>query len=343
MNVSARQFADASFAGTVRQAVASSGLEPQAIMLELTESALLRRDERLHSELAELKGIGVKLAIDDFGTGYSSLSYLRDLPIDVVKMDKSFVEGIADSDQRLALAEGIVQIAKTLSLDVIAEGIETEVQRDLLSSMGCHYGQGFLLAMPMPLSRSRGTGPPRVHLSRARSRAAALTRGTTMDQRIITTSDRPDLAEQGSAALLADWPEFVLHDRCAPELMGRAWEYFPEFDVRLLEDGAVSAGGWAVPLRWNGVAGDLPDGYDGALTSALAGHRAAAAPDTMCVMAVAVRPDRQRAGLARPGHHRAARPGGAGRAAPGRRAGPADAEEPVPADLDGGLRQVGSR
>ena len=151
MNVSARQFADASFAGTVRQAVASSGLEPQAIMLELTESALLRRDERLHSELAELKGIGVKLAIDDFGTGYSSLSYLRDLPIDVVKMDKSFVEGIADSDQRLALAEGIIQIAKTLSLDVVAEGIETEVQRDLLSSMGCHYGQGFLLAMPMPL------------------------------------------------------------------------------------------------------------------------------------------------------------------------------------------------
>ena len=154
VNVSARQFADARFAGTVRQAIAESGLEPQAVMLELTESALLRRDERLHSELAELKGIGVKLAIDDFGTGYSSLSYLRDLPIDVVKMDKSFVEGIADSDQRLALAEGIIQIARTLSLDVIAEGIETEVQRDLLSSMDCHYGQGFLLAMPMPLAEA---------------------------------------------------------------------------------------------------------------------------------------------------------------------------------------------
>src|SRR5580658_172371 len=119
-----------------------------------------------------------------------------------------------------------------------------------------------------------------------------------MDQRIITTSDRPDLAEQGSAALLADWPEFILHDRCAAELMGRAWEYFPEFDVRLLEDGLVSAGGWAVPLRWNGVAGELPDGYDGALTSALDGHRTAAAVDTMCIMALAVRPDRQRAGLA---------------------------------------------
>ncbi len=154
VNVSARQFADTSFAGTVRQAVASSGLEPQAIMLELTESAMLREDERLHTELAELKSIGVKLAIDDFGTGYSSLSYLRDLPIDVVKMDKAFVEGIADSEQRLALAEGIIRIARTLSLDVIAEGIETDVQRDLLSSMGCHYGQGFLLAMPMPVTEA---------------------------------------------------------------------------------------------------------------------------------------------------------------------------------------------
>jgi EAL domain-containing protein (putative c-di-GMP-specific phosphodiesterase class I) len=150
VNVSARQFADVGFLGTVRQVLATSGLDSRALMLELTETALLRRDERLHSDLAELKAIGVKLAIDDFGTGYSSLSYLRDLPIDVVKMDRSFVEGIAESDQRLAVAEGIVQIARTLRLEVIAEGIETEEQRSLLRSMGCHYGQGYLLAMPMP-------------------------------------------------------------------------------------------------------------------------------------------------------------------------------------------------
>ena len=154
VNVSARQFAGTGFADTVRQVLASSGLEPHALMLELTETALLHCDERLHSDLAELKTIGVRLALDDFGTGYSSLSYLRDLPIDVVKMDRSFVEGIADSDQRLAVAEGIVQLARTLSLEVIAEGIETEVQRDLLGSMGCHYGQGYLLAMPMPVSQA---------------------------------------------------------------------------------------------------------------------------------------------------------------------------------------------
>ncbi len=154
VNVSARQFADPGFADTVRRALAASGLPPKSLTLELTETALLRRDEGLHADLAELKSIGVRLAIDDFGTGYSSLSYLRDLPIDVMKMDKSFVEGIADSDQRLALAEGIVQIARTLSLEVVAEGIETEVQRDLLSSMGCHYGQGYLLAMPMPAAQA---------------------------------------------------------------------------------------------------------------------------------------------------------------------------------------------
>jgi diguanylate cyclase (GGDEF)-like protein/PAS domain S-box-containing protein len=177
VNVSARQFADPGFADSVRRGLGSSGLEASALMLELTETALLRQDERLHSDLAELKCIGVRLAIDDFGTGYSSLSYLRELPIDVVKVDKSFVDGIADSGQRLALAEGIVQIARTLRLEVIAEGIETEIQRDLLASMGCHYGQGYLLAMPMPsgqveeLLRRGFSMPPRVSSPRRLHRA----------------------------------------------------------------------------------------------------------------------------------------------------------------------------
>lgn len=149
VNVSARQFRDPGFAGGVRRVLAETGLPPSALMLELTESVLLRRDERIHSDLMELKVIGVKLAIDDFGTGYSSLSYLRELPIDVLKVDKSFVDGIGTSPQRLALVEGIIRIARTLNLKVVAEGIETEVQRDLLVSMGCQFGQGYLLAMPV--------------------------------------------------------------------------------------------------------------------------------------------------------------------------------------------------
>jgi diguanylate cyclase (GGDEF)-like protein/PAS domain S-box-containing protein len=173
VNVSARQFADTAFADNVRRVLASSGLESSALTLELTETALLRRDERLYSDLMELKSIGVKLAIDDFGTGYSSLSYLRELPFDVVKMDKSFVDGIADSEQRLALADGIVQIARTLRLEVVAEGIESEVQRDLLTEMGCHYGQGYLLAMPMQPSEAEDLarhGFPRASLAPTRRR-----------------------------------------------------------------------------------------------------------------------------------------------------------------------------
>ena len=153
MNVSARQFSAPGFVDDVRRILDSSGLEPGALMLELTESVLLRRDERVISDLIELKAIGVRLAIDDFGTGYSSLSYLRELPIDVLKMDKSFVDGIAVSGQRLALAEGIIQIARTLQLEVIAEGIESEVQRDLLTCDGLPVRAG------LPAGDADG-GPP---------------------------------------------------------------------------------------------------------------------------------------------------------------------------------------
>ena len=149
VNVSARQFRDPGFVDGVRRVLAETGLAPSALMLELTESVLLRRDERIYHYLRELKAIGVRLAMDDFGTGYSSLSYLRELPFDVLKIDKSFIDGIATSDQGLALVEGINRIAGMLDLSVIAEGIEAEVQRDLLVSMGCRYGQGYLLAMPV--------------------------------------------------------------------------------------------------------------------------------------------------------------------------------------------------
>jgi predicted signal transduction protein with EAL and GGDEF domain len=164
VNVSARQFSDPGFVDGVRLVLRESGLAPGALMLELTESVLLRRDERVQGDLMELKAIGVRLAIDDFGTGYSSLSYLRELPIDVLKVDKSFVDGIAVSGQRLALAEGIVQLARTLRLEVIAEGIESEVQRDLLTSMGCQFGQGYVLAMPMPASEAETLARIESHL-----------------------------------------------------------------------------------------------------------------------------------------------------------------------------------
>jgi diguanylate cyclase (GGDEF)-like protein/PAS domain S-box-containing protein len=149
VNVSARQFHDPGFVEGVREVMRSSGLPPSALLLELTESVLLGGDERIRAELAELKKIGVRLAIDDFGTGYSSLGYLLELPIDVLKIDKTFVTGIASSWRRYALVEGIVRLARTLEVEVIAEGIETETERELLAGMGCQFGQGYLLSVPV--------------------------------------------------------------------------------------------------------------------------------------------------------------------------------------------------
>jgi diguanylate cyclase (GGDEF)-like protein/PAS domain S-box-containing protein len=149
VNVSARQFRDPGFADNVRHALHASGLPPSALLLELTESLLLGGSDRVRADLTELKEIGVKLAIDDFGTGYSSLSYLLDLPIDVLKVDKSFVTGIASSRRRHAVVEGIVQLARTLEVEVIAEGIETRTERELLAGMGCQFGQGYLLSVPV--------------------------------------------------------------------------------------------------------------------------------------------------------------------------------------------------
>jgi EAL domain-containing protein (putative c-di-GMP-specific phosphodiesterase class I) len=150
VNVSARQFREPGFVERVHLLLERSGLPESSLMLELTESVLLPHDDRINDDLKALKAAGVKLAIDDFGTGYSSLGYLRGLPIDVIKIDKSFVDGIDTSDHQQALVDGIIRLARTLGLEVIAEGIENEAQRDRLEAMGCRYGQGYLLAMPMP-------------------------------------------------------------------------------------------------------------------------------------------------------------------------------------------------
>ena len=148
VNVSARQFRDSGFVQGLRRCLNETGLVASAVVLELTESSLLQRDERIHSDLAELKDLGVRLAIDDFGTGYSSLSYLRDLPIDLIKIDKAFVDAVTEPQGR-KFAEIIVSFANAIEVDVIAEGIETEEQRSALMEMGCRIGQGYLLAMPM--------------------------------------------------------------------------------------------------------------------------------------------------------------------------------------------------
>ncbi|WP_406376682.1 aminotransferase class I/II-fold pyridoxal phosphate-dependent enzyme [Streptomyces sp. NBC_00647] len=154
VNVSARQFRDTGFLGEVRKALETPGLAPGSLQLELTETVLMRRDAQIQAMLYALKDLGVHIAVDDFGSGYSSLRYLRDFPVDVLKIDKTFIDDIALDTRQVALVEGIVSLADTLGIQVIAEGIEDQAQRDLLAGMGCRYGQGFLFARPMTLQQS---------------------------------------------------------------------------------------------------------------------------------------------------------------------------------------------
>jgi diguanylate cyclase (GGDEF)-like protein/PAS domain S-box-containing protein len=149
VNVSARQFRAPDFLDQVLALLNASGLPPRLLVLEITESLLLHDDEQVAADLARLREMGVRVAIDDFGTGYSSLSYLHRVPIDTVKLDKSFVDNISTSVRQFDLIKGIVQLAGTLGLDVVAEGIETATDRRLLIDAGCPYGQGYLFSRPM--------------------------------------------------------------------------------------------------------------------------------------------------------------------------------------------------
>lgn len=150
VNLSARQLRDPRLVEHARRALAGSGADPSRLVLEITESVMAENIDQTIVRLNELKSLGVKLAIDDFGTGYSSLSYLQNFPIDVLKIDRSFVSQL-EGQEGASLAQAIVRIGESLSLTAVGEGIETQGQADALMQLGCQYGQGFLYAKPMPL------------------------------------------------------------------------------------------------------------------------------------------------------------------------------------------------
>jgi diguanylate cyclase (GGDEF)-like protein len=150
VNVSSQQFLEAGFADVVRKALEESGLPPVSLELEITESSLLRDVEITVNTLRHLKDLGVRLSIDDFGTGYSALAYLKRLPIDVLKIDQSFVRALTTDPADATITEAIVQLATGLNLTTIAEGVETLEQLLLLGSYGCSRMQGFLFGKPVP-------------------------------------------------------------------------------------------------------------------------------------------------------------------------------------------------
>ncbi len=149
VNVSARQLERAEFAEEVRAALRDSGLPAAALTLEITETVLMRRPETTAALLAELKQLGVRIAVDDFGTGYSSLAYLRQFPVDSLKIDRTFITGIADSSEAHALTHTLIQLGKALGLQTLAEGVEERSQVRALQLEGCDLAQGFLFARPL--------------------------------------------------------------------------------------------------------------------------------------------------------------------------------------------------
>jgi diguanylate cyclase (GGDEF)-like protein len=149
INVSARQLDQPSLVQDVADTLASTGLEPAALTLEITETTLMRDAEAAARRCHALKALGVRLAVDDFGTGYSSLAYLRQFPVDALKIDRSFISGIAASGDSKALIHTLVQLGKTLGLETLGEGIEERAQLRELQREKCDSGQGFLFARPL--------------------------------------------------------------------------------------------------------------------------------------------------------------------------------------------------
>ncbi len=151
VNVSAKQFRQPDFVDQVRRVLLESGAQPSQLKLELTESTVLENIDDTINRMRELKLLGVSFSMDDFGTGYSSLQYLKRLPLDQIKIDQSFVRDIITDPNDAAIVQAIIAMSEALGLSVIAEGVETEVQRAFLDKHGCHAFQGYLFSEPVPL------------------------------------------------------------------------------------------------------------------------------------------------------------------------------------------------
>ena len=153
VNLSARQFSQVGLSSIISNILTDSGLAPNHLELELTETAAMQHVESTLQTLMTLKQTGVSLSIDDFGTGYSSLSYLKQFPINRLKIDRSFIADIANDPNDAAIVVATISLANCMGLKVVAEGVETEEQLSFLKMHGCHEAQGFLLGRPVPAAQ----------------------------------------------------------------------------------------------------------------------------------------------------------------------------------------------
>jgi EAL domain-containing protein (putative c-di-GMP-specific phosphodiesterase class I) len=150
VNLSARQFADQSLVPLVASVLADTGLEAACLELEITESLVMQNPEQAARLLAQLKEMGVQLAMDDFGTGYSSLAYLKRFPVDSIKIDRSFIQGLPGDEEDATITQAVIAMAHSLRLRTIAEGVETAEQLAFLERLGCDEIQGYYFSKPLP-------------------------------------------------------------------------------------------------------------------------------------------------------------------------------------------------
>jgi EAL domain-containing protein (putative c-di-GMP-specific phosphodiesterase class I) len=151
INVSPLQFMRMDFSRQVRQAVMESGVEPEMLEIEMTETTVMRNLEDLARQMRDLAGLGLHFSVDDFGTGYSSLQHLHQLPIEKLKIDRTFIERVCEPQGTSALVRAILSLAHSLGLEVVAEGVEREEQARVLAEMQCDMMQGYWLAGPRPV------------------------------------------------------------------------------------------------------------------------------------------------------------------------------------------------
>jgi EAL domain-containing protein (putative c-di-GMP-specific phosphodiesterase class I) len=155
INVSARQLRHPHLAEIVAREIRNADIDPRMLVLEITESILVDDTDRTILQLEALRRVGVQIALDDFGTGYSSLSYLRALPVDVVKIDRSFVQRMPTSEADTAVVAAIMQLSHALGFRVVAEGVETDTNLERLRQLGCDFAQGYLWSEPLSSAQAR--------------------------------------------------------------------------------------------------------------------------------------------------------------------------------------------
>jgi EAL domain-containing protein (putative c-di-GMP-specific phosphodiesterase class I) len=171
VNLSPRQLNEPALTNEVARILHKTGIQPGSVWLEITESTLMRDAESALSALGALRALGLHLAVDDFGSGYSSLSYLERLPVETLKIDRSFVDGVGQKSDSTAIVHAIVSLSHALNLVTVAEGIETPRQLAHLRSMGCEFGQGYLFGPPQPAD-AFGSDPIRTLAARAHAQQA---------------------------------------------------------------------------------------------------------------------------------------------------------------------------